>query len=374
MPQAFEVTVYDKTFARRGWVRDYERAAVTVRHNAMSTAEIAVPVSHPAVPKLMLRGSRATVDYDGRQLLSGRVARRSGEGPDPAGLLTFRVDGDFKLLNQVLAWPNPTGGIGQQDQLLAYRTHTGPAETTLKRFAAENITRLGLPVDVAPDQGRGAQVTVQMRMHPLADRLLPAVDRAGVGVTVTQAGGRLVLDCYTPRVRTRELTEASGVLRSWSWSEEEPTATRVVVGGQGEGLARRFHAQVDTPREQAWGLVAESFRDARHVDDAGRLPDEAAAALAEAGSLQGLALTLAETDTFRYGRTVQVGDQVTVAVAPGVRITDVLRAAELVDEAREGLVVTPQLGDGDSAEKHDALIARAIARLAVRYRDLTAGR
>lgn len=362
MPSPFAITVFDKAFNRKGFVGDPQSVELHPRHNAQPTAVITVAADHTYAAALLADGARVTVDYDGDQITSGPVRGKAGNsGLDST--LTLSVEDDWRLLSRVLAWPNPTGAITAQGAATAYDSKTGPAETVAKWFIGRAVTRLGLPVTIAPDLGRGAVITVQMRMHPLADRLLPLIDQAGIGVTVRQVGAALVVDCYEPSWYPRDLTAASGVVQAWEWDTKAPTATRTVIGAQGEGTAREFRLLTDTTLEATWGDTIETFTDARDTSVDTELDARGAQTLAEGAPTAGLKLTLAETDTFRYGRTVRVGDLVTTVLVPGAPpITDVLREAVLLWNVADGFNVTPVVGD--RSDDPSRIFAKAIASIA----------
>ena len=80
-----------------------------------------------------------------------------------------------------------------------------------------------------------------------------------------QHGGDLVVDCFEPQTHTRRLSEAAGSILSAHWSRDAFTASRGVLGGGGEGTDREFRLAVDTTRESLWGMLRESFFDARDV-------------------------------------------------------------------------------------------------------------
>jgi len=373
---AFEITVYDKAFARRGWVGNPQALRVTVRHNALGTATLTLASDHRRLTDLVAPGARVVITYDGQHLLSGPVRRLRGKGPGLSGTVEVDVEDDWRLLTRVLGWPVP--GAALTAQTVAYDVRTGPAETVVKGLVTANaVTRLGLPVTVATDQARGGTISTSHRMHPLIDRLLPALDGAGLGVTVKQSGAGFLVDCYVPRVYPRTLTEASGVVQDWSWSQAGPTATRVVLGAQGEAEARDFISSADMAREAEWEDVIEVFRDGRDSSDATVNANRLAEALTEGAPKSGLAVTLSETKTFRYGRTVAgggvlVGDRVRVEVGPGVVVEDVLREATLSWTTGDGLEVTPVIGE--RTDDPDTALARSLTALARGVRDLRAGR
>lgn len=364
------ITVYGKSFARKGFVGDPVSVSMTLRHNMPSTATIEVASDHTYLPALMAAGARVVIDYDGTQVLSGPIRSAEGFG-SPDGSVTLSVEDDWRLLTRVLGWPNPTGAISAQGAATAYDTKTAPAETVLKWFAGRAVTRLGLPVTIATDLGRGSTITVQMRMHPLADRLLPAIDQAGIGVTVRQVGAGLVVDCYTPSTYPYTLDPESGIVAAWKWSRSGPTATRTVIGGGGEGTAREFRERVNATAASDWGDVVEVFTDARDVSTAGEMDARGDVALAEGMPRSGLSLELAETDTFRYGRGLVRGDLVPVQLVPGAPlITDVLREATLTYTRDAGLQVQPVVGD--RTDDPDRTLWGAVAKTLAAVRNINA--
>lgn len=376
MDSPFTITVFDKAFTRRGTVGDPDALVVNLRHNQQGTAALTIRSDHHRLPDLAAHGARVVIDYDGTQVLSGVVRLRQGSGPSDRGSVTLQVSDDFRLLTRVLGWQVPGAAIGSQGTA-EFRNYSDFAESVVKDVVTDNaITRLGLPVTVATDQGRGDLISVDFRMHPLADRLMPAVDQAGFGVTVSQSGAGLVVDGYEPATYPRALSEASGIVTEWSWSEADPEASRVVVGGAGEGTARAYRLVVDAAREADYGDVIEVHRDARNTATTADLDAAGAEALAEAAPTAGLSLRLAETSTFRYDPTgssgIRVGDVVTVEVGAGVTVTDVLRECALSWTSDGGLDVTPVVGPR-SDDPNRALVT-AVGRLARGFRNLTAGR
>lgn len=368
MDAPFTITVYDKAFVRRGTIGDPISVVATPRHNQQSTAAITLDSDHHRLTDLTAPGARVVLHYQGGFLMSGAVRLRQGEGPAAQGTVTVQLIDDWRLLTRILGWPAPTAGIAAQNTA-EYDVRTGPAESVVKAYVAANaITRLGLPVTVAPDQGRGATITVQMRMHPLADRLLPVVDQAGVGITVRQSGAVLEVDCYESADFPRTLSEASGIVTEWSWSLANPEATRVVIGGDGEGTARTFRALVDTARETEWGDVIEVFRDARNANSPAEMDATGTEVLTEGSPTSGLSVRLAETSTFRYGQAIKVGDRVRIEVGPGVIVEDVLREATISWTRDSGLSVTPLVGE--RSDDPNRTLARSIARLARGIRNL----
>ena len=369
MQSPFRIGVWSKGFDSLGLIGNPLSLTVYPRHNQQPTAQLIVGTSHRLAPALVTPGTRITLDYHGQQIMSGPIGTRAGDGA-PDGQLVLQVEDDWGILRDILGWPDPSAALTAQPE---YDTVTGPAETVVKSLVSRNAARLGLPVTVAPDLGRGATITVKVRMDKLADKLFPAVDLAGIGVTVRQSGAGLVVDCYTPATYPRKITPKSGVVTAWSWTTTSPATTRAVVGGQGDGAARVFRQVTDTAAESLWGVKREVFVDARDADTTALLDARGTTAVADGAAKTGLSLTLAETDTFRYGDQVTVGDKVTTQLVPGADpITDVLREAVLNWSRDTGFTATPIVGE--RTDDPSRSLARAVFSIGKRLRALQVGK
>lgn len=336
----YEILVYTG-WSFKGWVGRPIDLKPTIRHNMMSTATFTIDSTHLRAADLMAPGARVMIYRHGAFEMSGPVRQTTGDF-NVASVLSFSVEDDFRILHNWLAWPKPTAPLTGQN--VEYRTITGPAETVVKTAMAETAIRLGFPLYIAPDQGRGARGTYTFRMHPVYDRLFPAIDQAGIGVTVRQEGAGLILDCYTPTVYPHILSPESGTVIGGTYSLAAPTATRVVVGGQGEGVLRTFKGFPDLAREAEWTDIIEVFRDARDSSVGDVYAERAAETLAEGAPLSGLSLELSETPHFRYGvGGLGRGSQVTAEIN-GQQFTDTLREARLSWD-KGGDLATPVIGE-----------------------------
>jgi hypothetical protein len=329
-----------------------------IRHNIKSTATFQVDADHQRAADLMTPGARVDIYRHGEFQMSGPVRLAAGKF-DTGSSLTFTVEDDFRIVNNWLAWPKPSAAVTAQD--VEYRTITGPAETVVKTIMAENAARLGFPLTVATDQGRGAVGTYTFRFHPAYDRLFPMVDQAGIGVTVKHSGDGLLLDCYVPRNYPHLLSPESGTVIGGSYSLSGPKATRVVVGGNGDGVARTFRTFSDAGREVDWNDVIEVMKDARDSGSGDIYAARADEALAEGAPMAGLSLELTETKHFRYGGDgLRIGDLVT-ALINGQPYADTLREVKLSWDKKEGDVATPIVGE--RTDDTDTSLAKRIRAL-----------
>lgn len=346
-PNPFTIEIYDKNFTFQCFVGDPDSVTATARHNQKPTAAIAVASDHHRLEAMTADGARCVLRYYGEFLMSGTLNLRYGQGPGVNGTVTLYLDGDFRILDNVLAWVSPTSVLSGQGGS-EYYVVGGNAESVVKDLVTKNaINRLGLPVTCANNQNRGAVIPggIKARFQSLRDLLLPAVETAGLGITFSQSGSGIICDVYVPELFPRVLSEDGGMITDWKWSDANPSATRVVVGGQGDGTARVFRGVADTALESQYGDIIEAFRDARDADNNTLLDARGRETLEEGKAKFGFALTLAETESFRYGGNgVHVGDRVTVDLGFTTR-TDILREATISWTAAEGVGVTPLVGE-----------------------------
>lgn len=369
-PPPFEITTYNRDLERTGWVGAPIWLSATPRHNQQPTASITLAGDDEKIALLAAPGARAVLRYQGEHLVGGPARLRSKQGSGADGTLTFQITDDWWLLSRVRLWQVPGAAITAQSTS-EYHTVTGPAETVAKTLLGAAITRIGLPITVAPDEGRGDTITVQARMSKPTDVLYPLVDQAGIGITVRQVEGELVLDCYEPTTWPITLSEPGGTITDSSWSLQPPEPTRVVLAADGEGTARTYREQVNAAAEAEWDVVEDVIdaRDLKATD-----PDFEAAATARmtaalaAGAMKaGLSISLSETEVFRYGgKGVHVGDRLPYALAGGLIGTDVLRTATLSWGA-DGVDISPVIGE--RRDDPDEILARAIAANAKAIRD-----
>jgi hypothetical protein len=368
MTSPYRVTVYDKAFAFQGYVGNPTSLTVVPRHNQQGTGSLTIDADHRMAPALSAKGARVVVHHkppgeSWEFLMSGKVTLVSGNGPEKVATTTFQFADDVRILSNAQGWPVPSSPITNQTAS-EYDTRTGAAETVLKAYVTANIVnRLGMPVTVATDLGRGAIIPggVAMRMQSLAEKLLPAIDAAGIGVSVQQSGSGLMLDVYEPRVYPHTLSEKGGTITAWSYSDGIPTSTRGIAGGQGDGTARAFASYVDSTLEADYGDIVETFVDATSATASADLTGAAQQDVAKGAPLSGLSVTLSQTGQFQYGEAgVRVGDQVTVNIG-GVTRTDVLRECTLAYSRDQGETQTPVIGAINPTA--DRVLARFLERL-----------
>lgn len=360
MEDTLTFAIYDKAGTFKRQFSGVE-ATLDLAGNVIPTATFVLDDDDPALPAVVANGARAAVMFRGVERCRGLIRETPGTGPE--GRVTAHVVGDLRKLWQWQGRPVPSAAVGAQTQ--AYRTYTGPAETVFKNALAENFARLGVPWTVAPSLGRGSTTRAELRFHPLADKVLDALTANDLVVTLSYVGGGVVVDVREARTVPGVFTVASGVPDEFTFARKAPSATRIIVGGRGEGVEREFVEVRDTALEADWNDIIEGFVDARNTDEGSDITIDGQEALAEGRPTSGLTTTLNETDRFRYGTTYTEGDLVRVRVGPIDHVQPV--SVSITETAEDGLVVTPHIGDIE--DDTDAVLARQVARLARGVRD-----
>lgn len=337
-------------------------ASADLSPNAIPTATFTIDDDHPALPAVTAKGARCAVWFRGAERFRGLIHRTPGEGP--FGTVSAHIQGDMRKLWQWQGRQVP--GAPLNAQTAEYRTYTGTSEGVFKQALSENFARLGVPWSVAPSQGRGSATRAELRMHPLADKLLPALIADNLIVTLAYpATGQVVVDVREAKLVPGVVTLASGVLGSFGFDRTAPTATRIVVGGRGEGVEREFVEVRDDALEADWNDIIEGFVDARNTDVGSDITIDGREALTAARPTSGISSTLAESERFRYGSTYIEGDRVAVSIGP----VDVVQqiSVSISESANQGVEVTPRIGD--IKDDPNEQLAQDIARLARGARD-----
>lgn len=331
--------------------------------NVIPTASFTLDDDHDAISALSATGARCAVWFRGAERFRGIVHGLRGVGP--FGQVTASVRGDLRKLWHWHGRPVPTAGLSAQDR--EYRTYTGTSERIFKTALAENLTRLGVPWTVAPSRGlSGANTRVQFRFHPLADKLIPLLTADNLIVELEyDSAYNVLVDVRESAIVPGVFTEASGVAGGFTYERTEATATRVIVGGRGEGVARQFVEVSDRALETDWGDIIESFKDARNSEEGSDLSIDGAELLREMAPTSGVSSKLMETASFRYAKTYDVGDRVTVQIGPVNRLQQI--GVGITESAEDGVLVTPRIGDIDDSP--NALLAKQIASIARAQRD-----
>lgn len=369
---------------------DAESVSFTVEWNGVGTGSVTLPANHKLVEVLLQPGIRLQFRYRNdvppmvvEQMSGAVVASVMGLG-SKGPVVTFTAISDDILLS-CLAWPNPTQLISNQTS--EYDTRTGKVDQMVYELVRDNLTtRLTLPVVAVPDVWAGPTVTLKARMQPMGDVVRPALEETGRGLRLYQWNPGDVMPFFLPTLSTpcvlAEVTTAQDrPYVTWSTtlgitsgvaSTGAPTATRVIVGRDGEGVLRNWSQKVDLVREADWGALGtrEVFVDARDATDATTTDRRATEALDAGAPKAGLSAQTVDGEPWTLGTHYRLGDRTRIAAGGEVISTEVVRAITITHTAKEGLLVTPQIGNPSSAAAPNAALARTLTSLGARITGL----
>ena len=357
----FRIQIYDTSFAKQGEVNSYQSVEFTLRLNAVGSWTIKLNPSDQAVQELVQKRRRITVDYKGVRILSGPVELRR-QVRDENGLRVYEFGGpdDLIWLADRLAYPNP-GGTIPGDNIVFTQTATddirrGNGETVIKGYVTANaVTRLAVPgLTVATNLNRGSTTTGSARMISVLDTVAPVANGSGLALSLKQVAAGLVFDVFAPTAQPVRLSENLKNLKAWEYVEEAPGATRVVVGGQGDGVAKKFLKRTLSTSETDWE-TREQFYDATDVDTDADLPIRGGEYLGQNAPQAGFSVTPEDSDSMSFAVNYNLGDVVTVEVTDGVFESDTVKQVVLTHAVGGLVTVQPAIGNLDAADKTNAI-------------------
>jgi hypothetical protein len=358
----FLIEVWDGTvnpFVEMGRVGSYVSSEVVLRHNQVGSWKFTMNLSDGGVDLLTPLGRRITIDYRGTRILSGPVwgVRRSRQGvEDQVEVYGYS---DLVWLDRRLAFPNPLATFpadGVAFTQPSFGDFIGDnAETAVKYWVTRNcVTRQPVPgLTVATDLGRGAVLGDAPRFKTVLETCAKLAGTAGIGLSLQQVGSELVFDIYVPAVQPVRLSRSLGNLRDWEFVNEGPNATRVVIGGPGERLAREYTLGRVSTSETGWGIT-ETFIESS-ADTQPERYQEGIDHLMENTPTYSFSVVPQETESMRFGETYHLGDVVDTELFPTVTLTDIVREVTITDSVDDGVDVKPIIGNLEAAKRTDAV-------------------
>lgn len=345
-----------------------------LRHNAIGQLELTIPTtdtegvvdSTQSVTKrtaLKLDGSWIRMVLRNKEIYTGSIREWTETGPQ-GGTLTVRTQSHLRVLWGALVEPPALATVVELEPNIYRITYT----TEALQVAAGNLDRMLIEpaskAQVARDWSRPLAINTgtrqegqSFRVDSIGEKALPIIDAAGWGVRATASANRRSLTMYKPKKLKRPATDTSGVVGEWSVTYKRPTASGVIVAGQGEGVDRVFVADHAVDRTALTDDRFYLFKDARDTNDDATLVKRAKEILAENAAKVSISAELSEGPGFRFAADYDVGDIITLNLG-GIEYEQQVREVQ-IDWTREaGLVIKPVLGEKETQE--DRLV-RAVA-------------
>ncbi|QAY17223.1 minor tail protein [Streptomyces phage Bovely] len=322
------VEVRDKDLNRVGAIRPEELILeLEDQFNNVGTWKLTLAAEHPLSTALRTPGSGVIVTGPIDILMSGPTTKNeyASTPEDPGGSIVFEGISDTCILSDHLAFPDPSN-VNPTTQTLAHDVRTGNVETIMHAYVNANIgpsaplARRKANLIMGTNGARGPVVRKTARFPVLGNLLSELAILADLGFRVVQRDDNLVFETY-------EVTDRSAYIRLDIWNNTlagarvaitPPSATRIIVAGQGELVDRNFR-EVTTAEsvagETEWGRRIEVFKDQRNTNENDELDDSGLEILKEKGFTAVAAQAVPmEDSSVEFGRDWGMGDQVSVVV------------------------------------------------------------
>lgn len=361
------VEVRDSSLARVGQIlpADLIGLELALRYNKVGAWKLSLRSDHPLADALRAPGAGLIVTGPTGVILSGPTiqATNNKTADDPVGKWDIVGADDSVILGERVAYPVPTTA-DLSLQTAAYDTRTGKAETVAKAYVNANIgpsaaaARKISTLTIDTDLGRGNTVTGNARFDTLGSLCESLLSTSSLGFDVIQSGSNLVFKVFQPTDRSAEIRMDVDNLRleSSSYSYTKPEATRVIVGGSGEGAARVLverSSSASTAAESAWGRRIEVFKDSSSTSDTTTLQQAGDEILTDKGkTIEAVSVKPSDDQTMRYGVDWGLGDKITVVVGSSQISQIVTEVAIVVTD--EGIKVGATVGDPVTASAGDS--------------------
>lgn len=355
---------------RRGHLALVGEPKALVRDADAGTFQVPVKMDDELTARVV-KGWRVIVQDGEETILSGNITSIEPDLAEREVVLGGRSD--LSKIAGKLVFPNPFQMPEAQTD--AYFRRTGPASEVIDYLVHKNAGSGALAYRVVPglamavgQGGRlGSTVSVNSRFKNLLEESRAVARLGGVTFDAKQEGSLILFRFRVPVDRSRSVrfTERNGGVTEGRYALAAPTATDVIVAGQGQGAARTI---LHRTRPSDWGESIEVFKDQRDTDNAAELEQSATEQLDEGAAGASAQFTVTETPGLRYGTDFLLGDIVTVEVG-ALTISEPVRAVELTWDGH-GRTATLTLGDHDQADDKTPAWVKKINDLDARVRGM----
>lgn len=321
----YNIYIRDQHLRKIGEVTDFNKLDMIPRFNGVGSFVLDVPTDTLTAKELIKHKAGIIVKKDGKTVFSGTVKKRGRRFENNIDTSTFAGFDDNSLLAQNMAYPETNGYFWNQ----AYDVRTGSAEKIMKEYVDFNIGPQADPtrrlLSIQPDFGLGSIVTGRARFHSLIELLSSlALKGGGLGFKIVQVDDSLQFQVYQPADKTRSafFSPLIGNLASFEYSNEDPEANLVIVGGGGEGVNRIIEWGRDIYSEFHRGRT-EIFIDRRDTTDVEELKavvNEELLIKAEKSTFNFVPI---DTPQLSFGNHYGLGDKVSIILTQPNEVIDV---------------------------------------------------
>lgn len=363
---------------------------VTLRFNEPSSGLFIVPADdwvldqiQPGNRVVVIRTQGAPNHEPGQIVVSGPIEgwfheRADDGGGDNAGVGKVRVDFADDLAQVVARQVYPDPGLAVTAQVSDTWTTTANAEVALRSLVNLNAGPGALTARRVPQLalgalgGVGSSITLTaQRMEPLGDvarRGALAGGALGFRTRQDMAAAQVLFEVYQPVDRSASvrfgMTYAN--LKYIGHEGRAPTATAVIVGGQGDGADKAMIERVDAGAQALWGRY-EMLVSRPGSTPTPELSADGDEALGEGAETVRVPFNVADSHTQRFGVHYGLGDKVTVEKRPGQEFADIVRTVHIQAWPGAGDIISPTVGSqaATSEQRTLRMLRRVDTRLGV---------
>jgi len=333
--------------------------ACDLNYKTPAAGSVAIP-ARPEYAALLQPGNRIVVIRDGAIWCAGPMEQPqqfewAADGEQDPGKVTVAFTDDLARIAGYLTYPDPTVDLASQTVVSdpTYQLTTTNAETIIRTLVnlncgpgaitARRIEQLVL--DTAA--GVGTNTSISTRFEPLLDVCRTVASGDGLGFRTYQDGDQVKFGVYSPadRTTTARFSRNLGNLRSASFTLAAPTATSELVMG-GDTGTRQF-VEVTSGAATDWYRVEKLLDQSGTTDVNGELTQAGNLELGNDNPQVSLSTVTVDTEDLRAGRDFGLGDKVTVELASGFEVADLVYTIRLEATPGGGELVTSVIGKGD---------------------------
>lgn len=324
----YQIYVRDQYLNKIAEIDDYNSLELIPRFNAPGSWVIDLPTDSNATKELIKPKSGIIVKRNNKTIFSGPVNSKKRNWDSNQDKYTISGYDDLIHLQRNLAYPVPSGPpYTSQD----YDVRTGKAETIMKAYVEANIgtgarsERKISNLIIEADKGLGNSITGRARFHNFIDFFTSLALAGGdIGFRIVQKGNNLEFQVYQPTDKTKGVffSPLLGNLLDFEYTEKDPEANYVIVGGGGEGKNRFLIERGDNSSVARYGRI-ESFLDRRDTSEQTELNQAIDEELTTKTQQTSLSISPLDTESVSFGRDYNLGDKVSVIITQPNEVVDI---------------------------------------------------
>lgn len=372
----YSVSFYDRDFVHRGIIPTIGGRFV-FRNGDVSTALIRINGNSPLWGKFDLPGGHIVVKDGDTQIFSGRLSSDTDQYQGGISNPSILAECHLSYVQGMITMPSPNRAPAAQD-IEAYYNTKGAAGELIFHLVRTHVAQGAIPENLTPlrvnslETVPGKTVSINSRFKPVLEEIQQLADAGGVVYRTYMDNGvpRFLVEAPRDLSRDIRIRESNAALSAYEMSRTAPTATRVLVAGQGEGELRTLHLVEGDQTD--WDVKSMIFQDRRDTDEREELQQAGEETLSDHAEEASLNISTEQVPGLRYGVHFRVGDKITVELrnrkAP---VVDTLQNVVLEWDGSSGTDYTFTVGP-HREDPSEAYLLSTVKRLQSELRALQA--